>query len=265
VVLRHVDQTPKIGERVDADQASDPLDVAQLQHPGGCHGQGQKRKPDFIVSEYRHDEQAGWRPTLPTSCPCAGGAAEPCEVAEHSYRERRQGPGHPIVVVQCRAHGRFFTIYPPGFVPYARQALPTTASEVETAPALRAIRDAADDDTARWPDYGDEERPGWATTQWRHLQRLGTWLGLRGTELLGQQVAAALDLPLHVHAAARQDYQAGGYQRQGRAILRVLRAVGRRVRDLWPRLLRAGHVAGLIGRAVVVVNRTGQVRPLPAF
>lgn len=168
------------------------------------------------------------------------------------------------MVVRCLTHGRFYTIYPPGFVPYGRQAWPTTAAEVATAPALRAIRDAADEDTARWPDYGDEERPGWASTQWRHLVRLGIWLGLRGVELLGQQVATALSLPLHVHAAARQDYQAGGYRQRGQAILRVLRAVGRRG-ALWQRLLGAGHVAGLIGRAVVVVNRTGQVQPLPAF
>jgi len=216
------------------------------------------------VSPYWLDEQAGMRPTLPTSCPCDCGAAEPCQVAEHSYRDRRLGPGHPLVVVRCLTHGRFFTIYPPGFVPYSRQALPTTAAEVETAPALRAVRDAAAETTQRWPDYGDEERPGWASTQWRHLVHLGTWLGLLGPELLGQQVAAALDLPLHVHGAARKDYQTGGYRQWGQAILRVLRAVGRRG-ALWERLLRAGHVAGLIGRAVVVVNRTGQVQPLPAF
>lgn len=216
------------------------------------------------MSEYRHDDRAGWRPTLPVSGPCACGAAEPCQVAEHSYRERRQGPGHPLVVVHCLTHGRFFTIYPPGFGPYGRKALPTTAAEVETAPGLRAIRDAADETTSRWPAFDVEERPGWASTQWRHLLRLGTWLGLRGPELLGQQVATALSLPLHVHAAARQDYQAGGYRQRGQAILRVLRVVGRRG-ALWPRLLRAGHVAGVIGRAVVVVNRTGQVQPLPAF
>jgi hypothetical protein len=264
VVLRHDELTAKKGERVDADQAPDPLGVALLQHSGGCHGRGQQRKPDFIVSEYRDDERAGWRPTLPQSCPCACGAAEPCRVAEHSYRERRCGPGHALVVVRCRAHGRFFTLYPPGFVPYGRQALPTTAAEVETAPALRAVRDAAAATTARWPDYGALERSAWASTQWRHLGHLGTWLGLRGAALLGQQVAAALYLPLHEHAAARKDYETGGYRQRGQALLRVLRAVGRRG-ALWPRLLRAGHVAGVIGRAVVVVHRTGQVRSLPAF
>ena len=183
---------------------------------------------------------------------------------EHGYRERRCGPGHALVVVRCLTHGRFFTIYPPGFVPYGRQAWPTTEAEVATAPALRPIRDAADEATARWPDYGDVERPGWASTQWRHLVHLGRWLGLLGPELLGQQVAAALDLPLHEHAAARQDYQAGGYRQRGQAILRVLRAVGRRS-ALWCRLLGAGHMSGVIGRAVVVVNRTGQVRPLGPF
>lgn len=202
---------------------------------------------------------------LPRCAPCAEGATSPCKICLHLLRERRTGPGHPVAVIRCQSHGRFFTVYPPGFVPYGRQKLPTGKAEVELgtgAPALEAVLHASDEKMDRWPDWSDPEgnKPGWASTQWRQITRWGQWLGLAGSEGIGQQIATSLGVPLHEHSAAKAQYQRGTYRHRGRAILQVLRVVGR-VGGFLKRLLRAGFVAGLVGRGFMADGR-GRPRPV---
>lgn len=170
-----------------------------------------------------------------------------------------------MAVIGCRTHGRFFTIYPPGFVPYGRQRLPRRKEEVTlsiAAPALEAVVHAADDRMDRWPDWSDPEgnKPGWASTQWRQIARWGAWLGLVGPPGLGQQIATSLGVPLHDHGAQRARYQRGRYRDRGRAIVQVLEAVGH-VGGFLKRLLSAGFIAGLIGRGFVMDGR-GRLRPV---
>ena len=208
------------------------------------------------------DETGEWRVELPGSGPCAEGARSQCQLKEHGHRWRKTGPDPDLVVVRCKTHGCFFTIYPPGYVPYGRQRLPTAAAEATTAPAVQAASAAADFVVQRWPDWADPDgvEPAWASTQWRQLKRWGQWLGLSGEDVAGQRIATTLGLDLHEHVAARAQYQRGGYRRRGRAILGVLRAVGR-LGDVLGRLLRAGHVSGLVGRAFGV-SRRGRLRLL---
>jgi hypothetical protein len=203
-----------------------------------------------------------WCVELPRKGPCAEGSHQQCLLKEHRYRKRKTGPEHDLLVVHCKTHHRFFTVYPPGFGPYGRQRLPVQAADIDTAPVLRAARDAADPATRRWPDWADADgvEPAWASTQWRQLRRWGQWLGLVGPELYGQRIATVLGLELHEHAAARKHYQRGGYRHRGQAILDVLQAVGR-VGDVLVRLLRAAHAAGLLGRAFLL-ERLGRLRPL---
>jgi len=153
-------------------------------------------------------------------------------------------------------------MYPPGYVPYGRQRLPTEVADITAAPAVQAASEAADPALCRWPDWADPEgvEPGWASTQWRQIGRWGRWLGLAGSEVKGQRIATALDLNLHQHAAARAHYRRGSYRRRGQAVLEVLGAIGR-LGDVLGRLLRAGHVAGLLGRSFLVA-RGGRLRPL---
>lgn len=189
---------------------------------------------------------------LPLRAPCAEGETSRCKIGLHLLRERRTGPGHPVAVIRCRTHGRFFTIYPPGFVPYGRERLPTRVTEVELeagAPALEAVLHAAAVEMDRWPDWPDPEgnKPGWASTQWRQISRWGRWLGLTGPEGIGQQIATTLGVPLHEHAVGRTRYQHGTYRHRGRAIVEVLRAVGR-VGGFLKRLLQGGFIAGIVGR-----------------
>jgi hypothetical protein len=192
----------------------------------------------------------------------------PCKICLHLLRERRTGPGHPVAVIRCRSHGRFFTIYPPGFVPYGRQKLPMRRAEVAPgsgAPALEAVLHAADEVMDRWPDWTDPEgnTPGWASTQWRQITRWGRWLGLTGPEGIGQQIATALGVPLHEHAAQRERYRRGTYRHRGRAIAQVLCAAGQ-LGGLLKRLLSAGMIAGVVGRSFLkdVQGRLRQVMPV---
>lgn len=199
---------------------------------------------------------------IPVRGPCAEGAKTACHIRDVLRRERKTGPCHPLVVVTCETHGRFFTIYPPGFGPYVRKRMPCPEVDVQDAPALQAVRDAADDRFPRWLDWRDPEgnEPGWASTQWRQITRWGRWLGLTGEPGTGQQIAAALGVALHEHAAARAAFLRPHYRQRGRAVLSVLRLASR-AGDVMRKLLRAGYVAGLMGRGFWV-DRLGRLRPM---
>jgi len=165
-------------------------------------------------------------------------------------------------VVRCQVHHQSFTIYPPGFVPYGRQCLPRRRAEIESAPALLAVEDRADPEVTRWPDWADADgvEPGWASTQWRQIGWWGRCLGLSGSEAQGQRVAAVLGVPQHEHATERVRYQEGGDRRRSQTVLAVLASVRRAGRVL-DRLLRAGHLVGMLGRAFGV-DGLRRLRPL---
>jgi hypothetical protein len=52
-------------------------------------------------------------------CPLAA-ADEECATTPNGFRARKTGPRFPIQVMTCHTHGRSFTVYPMGFVPYGR-------------------------------------------------------------------------------------------------------------------------------------------------
>lgn len=48
---------------------------------------------------------------------------------QHHRRARKTGPVHQLYMVECRALGAVFTLYPPGYAPYRRQAVLRLAPE----------------------------------------------------------------------------------------------------------------------------------------
>lgn len=88
----------------------------------------------FCVVTYRL-QGGSYVPEIPDQCPYGGEG--PCHVALDHLRERLTGPGHPLYVCVCLRHLRGYTLYPPGFGPYAQASLvavtpdgkPTTVSE----------------------------------------------------------------------------------------------------------------------------------------
>jgi hypothetical protein len=73
-----------------------------------------------VVAEYVEDEPGRvWRPVRVGECPFGEG----CRVRPHAVRHRKTGPRIALTVCRCEVHGRYFTVYPPGHVPYGRQRL----------------------------------------------------------------------------------------------------------------------------------------------
>ena len=105
----------------------------------------------FVSAPYV-EEDGRWRPVAVSECPYGEG----CRITEHDYRPRKTGPGHPLAVKRCHVHMHYFTVYPPGQVPYGRQRIAPVTS------AGLLVR--AESETARWrrslPRGGGRRSPG---------------------------------------------------------------------------------------------------------
>lgn len=185
------------------------------------------RRPAFVFGAYVD----GSLVEVPFECPLRSDEA-PCDVVQHGLRPRKTGPTHAIVVCHCHAHDLYFSVYPPGFVPYARRPLVDTAGGPTSFDAV--AREAAAG--VAWPRQG--AGPRWWNTQRRLLRRLSEALGAFTDAR--DAIALAVGLPLRVLA---QVADAVGFQARGRACVAALGALGG---DL-DRLLLAGAVAGTWG------------------
>jgi hypothetical protein len=174
-------------------------------------------------------------------------------VGLHALRVRKTGPSFALAVARCHRHGRAFTVYPPGHVPYGRAAVVpvdeagrevrwSTAGGPSWADTIwQAAFDAADG--TRWANGGTREH---RRTQGRRLERCLTLLGLdlSLSEREQERITAALGVPLlTLRETPRESLRAGGsWTERGRAVVQALAAVKRR-----PGLLVTGHIAGLWG------------------
>jgi hypothetical protein len=219
-----------------------------------CNNNNSGRKRDFIIGPYRLDEAGDWTTELPDRAPCGSG----CNIRRHGERERKTGPGHPLLVIRCTVHEQSFTIYPPGFTPFARRCLISEHGRCE-ATAFKAALDAAEGE--RWSDFGGLR--GWWSTQWRHIARLGELFGLSTTTRVSELVAKALGVDLHLHIEARAAFSSGGFRYRGRAVVGVLEAVRAAGGDVLRRHLRAGHSSGCFGRSFRADPRRGLVPVVP--
>ena len=191
--------------------------------------------PAFVIGEYAEGELI----ELPWSCPqCEAGV--PCDVVLHGLRDRKCGPGHALAVARCHAHGLSFTVYPPGFVPYARRALlEVPGAESPPPAALPSMATVAADAAAgvAWPRGAAEEGRCWST-QGRVLTRLGRVVGASAEASDREFMAVALGLPLHL---LWEVSEATGYRARGRALTEVVAILG------LDGLLLAGALTGCWG------------------
>jgi len=90
----------------------------------------EKRKARPFVSCPYVKREGRWEPVLQPVCrmlDCPEG--EGCQVKVDHWRKRRTGPGFALLVLECRTHGGYFTVYPPGYEPYGRKEVaPVTPS-----------------------------------------------------------------------------------------------------------------------------------------
>jgi hypothetical protein len=217
------------------------------------HEQAERRQP-FVQVAYRVDLNGTLVAALPSHCPGSSGG-EACRVTPHHRRARSQGPEHALVVAHCHEHGRSFTLYPPGWVPYGRRALcrvtpggcPVRSDSVDGT-LLGATEDAAAGKL--WPRSSAGPNQGVQRTQGRLLACASQKLGVSPAlgERIREAIATCLGVPLLVlHEACRSYARVRSWRERGRVLMEVLRRIGarRQLPELWS---RAGYVAGLWGR-----------------
>jgi hypothetical protein len=83
-----------------------------------------------------------------------------CAISRHDRRHRKTGPAHSLAVLRCHVHQHSFTVYPLGFVPYARRQLVDGPVQHDEPSLMQAIditaiggahdRTANDDPIGSW-------------------------------------------------------------------------------------------------------------------
>ncbi len=167
----------------------------------------------------------------------------------HHQRKRTTGPGHPLAVVRCVDHQRAFTLYPPGHVPYGRQAIISASVEgdLSSEPLRETIFAAAKDAAAAepWPSESPAEDPRRRRTQGRHLQLTAQLMGVH-PELSDEQralIAKHLDVPTMLLRDSTTKL-GSTWAKRGEAITRVLAEL-KLTNSAPERLLAAGAEAKL--------------------
>lgn len=223
----------------------------------------------FVITPYHASEDGVLQAAFPDRCLDTEAGAG-CRIAFHHARSRVTGPRFPLTVVSCETHGHAFTLYPPGHVPYGREAVaPVSASG---APILVVSPESGDPSPPRgegalawsvtfvaaaldaaagiaWPREYDEARPRWWHTQGRRLDRAADVLGIvPGDERRRAEMAEQLGVPhLELRDGMRRWATASGYRSRGTAVVEVVELIGGAC--VCDQVIAAGSVAGLWGPA----------------
>ena len=192
---------------------------------------------------------------LPQRCVHAK-AADTCSLFIDHHRARKTGPGYRLAVVGCGCHrlGRY-TLYPPGHIPYGRQAVapcspagPLLQDATTGQPQWHATLFGAAIDAAagqRWPAHSPADDERRRRTQGCRLDLAGQLLGVHPDvdARSRERIATRLQVP-----TLRLRDAAGGWstswQAHGGAILTVVQSlpIDASVLD---RILTSGAVTGL--------------------
>jgi hypothetical protein len=216
-----------------------------------------------VITPYR-DVGGALVADMPVAGVCAA-AGDPCRVVRHHRRGRKTGPQHPLMVARCTVHGRAFTLYPPGHVPYGRWAIAPVASEGSVVRAaegsvpverwrktlFEASLDAAegtpwtrfvDGGVERW--WGGSDR--WRSTQGVLIGRAEKLVGIAPELAAGprERIAEALDVPMLVLRDAVLGV--AGYVARGTAVVSILERLAGGCAD---GMATCGELSGLWGQA----------------
>ena len=159
------------------------------------------------------------------------------------------------MVVLCREHRHAFTVYPPGYAPYARKPLVAVAPDgcvlhrskppgeqpdksAWEATLFEAALDAAAGEA--WRPQGAAFTTGQWRTQQRHIEQCISPVNQRQRHEVADLIGVAY---VDLQQAAQQAAKASGYRQRGAAVQKVLNQLQPRA-SLPADLLRCGAVAG---------------------
>ncbi len=222
--------------------------------PGSYPCRPRSNRP-FIVTPYIAGPDGRLTAQIPSCCPAGCGSGEAgCRLWIERHRPRKTGPQHALTVLWCRTHRCAFTLYPPAYAPYRRQAVLRVAPDGEPIrgegdpqqtdfggtvfeAALDAKRGRA------WARESGKQSPEqWWGTQGRHMRLAARLAGVARD--LGERVRHAIATVLSVATLELiEGTRAAGYRGIGTAICAVLgrlRGGARRARQL----LLCGHLSG---------------------
>jgi hypothetical protein len=80
-------------------------------------------KRAYVVCAYVPDSNEVPRPNKPKNCPAAASVEDSCNIHLERWRWRKCGLSFAVAGMYCHVHKVSFTVYPPGWLPYARKAL----------------------------------------------------------------------------------------------------------------------------------------------
>jgi hypothetical protein len=254
--------------------------AALRETPKGTSFSHERKGRAFLCAPYVADEDGRLRPVGGVDrCPQAAAAEPPCRLSWHGRRLRKAGPAFPLGVGRCRTHGGYFTVYPPGFTPFARQRIaPAEPPKPRAAPAVAAgevwsgtvFEAATQAATSRgWErDPGYEEgtpKPRHSTVR-RRVAAAARLLGLcaETSEREAEVVAQVLALPGLDHTTGRRAFaQAASLRERGAVVVSVLERLSL-AGSLERRLLTAGCLTGLWGPALLWDARSSRAAfPMP--
>ena len=204
----------------------------------------------------------------------------PCRVVYNFKRHRTTGPSFPLTVVRCTTHGCSFTLYPPGYVPYGRQAVVIrspcgdtpfreesnpgqTIEDLFEGTLFQSGLDAAAGQAWYRDCPGGTERwwPNQIRTLFKLLRLLGVDPSLTAPER--ERIASVLNVDLLLLFECRDLVESRpGYRRRGMAIRSVLERVVESPCIL-ERLLLSGHRVGLWGYPLMWDTVSGVLRSSP--
>lgn len=231
----------------------------------------------FIVTSYVSGEDGSLLPLVPSKAPCGVAADGECKIGVHHVRERVTGPGFALVVVRCHTHQQAFTLYPPGYAPYARRpvapvvpdgGLPRLEAREQAENFRGSLFEAAVDAAAghAWPREHEHASEHWWRTQLRRLELAGAALGLSEAANSAQRhlIAETLAIPALVLEEQALGFCAAGvgYRERGAAVSAVLSKL-RQTSLLPDRLLEAGHLAGCWGAPYRCSTAGGSLKRYP--
>ena len=188
------------------------------------------------------------------------GSEGECEMGGAGWRERVTGPRHQLRKVRCKTHGRSFTLYPVGHVPYGREPVISqvegTGADEPRASLVGAAVAACRGE--HWPDelIFDEQGPV-RRTQRRRIARVGQVVGLEQREV-DSRVLGELGVGV-VQGCGRLGERVAALSALGPGMKAWLRVVG--AIDLAGHLGPVGVLAG-VARSPLTPARGSRARSL---